>query len=122
MLIMRNKGIYHSFAAWKHLVGMILLMLFSISIFSSGSISFDIRTGFEGSQEQLCQGKSQALASSWQKTKDSTETAKLQLIVLFCVSGASETIEPRITSLFPEHEFRTLESFLVYNLTAASDL
>lgn len=122
MAIMGNRGIYHSFAAWKHLVGMILLMLFSISIFSSGSISFDIRTGFEGSQEQICQGESQALSSPWQKTKDSRETAKLELIVLFCLSSASETIVPRITSSFPEHDFRTLESYLVYNLTATSDL
>jgi hypothetical protein len=122
MLIMRNEGIYHSFAAWKRLVGMILLMLFSISIFSSGSISFDVRTGFEGSQEQICQGKSQALASSWQKTKDSRETAKLELIVLFCLPAATETSVPRYTSSIPEHEFRTLESYLVYSLTATSDL
>jgi hypothetical protein len=122
MLIMRNKGIYLSFAEWKRLAGMVLLILFSISVFSSRSISLDIRTGFEESQEQICQGKSQALASSWQKKKDSRETAKLELIVLFCLPAATETSVPRYTSSIPEHEFRTLESYLVYSLTATSDL
>jgi hypothetical protein len=101
---------------------MILLMLFSISILSSGSISFEIRSGFEGTEHQICQGRSQALASSWQKTKDTTESAKLALIVLFYLSGASETIVPIIASLFPQRAFRTLKSSLIYKLTATSDL
>jgi hypothetical protein len=119
---MIHRGIYGSLSRWARFVGMILLTLFTVSIFLSDSGSFDIPTSLKGKSEQVCQGKSQELSSSWQKTKDSKETVKLGTIVLFRLSDASKPVVPRITSHLSEYEFNTLESSLVYTLTAASDL
>jgi hypothetical protein len=119
---MIHRGIYGSLAPWAHFVGMILLTLFTVSIFLSSSVSFDIPTSLKGKSAQVCQGKSQELSSSWQKSKDSKETAKSGLMVLFRLSSVSELVVSGITTPSLEYEFNTLESSLVYTLTAVSDL
>jgi hypothetical protein len=107
---------------WARLMGMVLLTLFEVSIFLSGSITFDVPTNLKGRSEQVCQAKSQEISSSWQKTKDSKETAKSGLMVLFHLSSVRELVVPGIVSPSLEYEFSTLESSLVYTLTSTSDL
>jgi hypothetical protein len=103
-------------------VGMILLTLFTVSIFLSSSVTFDVPTNLKGRSEQVCQGKSQEVSSSWQKTKDSKEAAKSGLMVLFHLSSVSELVLLASISSSLDYEFNTLESSLVYTLTATSDL
>jgi hypothetical protein len=119
---MIRTGIYGSLSRGGRFVGMILLTLFAVSIFLSGSVTFDVPTNLKGRSEQVCQGKSQEISSSWQKTKDSKETAKSGLMVLFHLSSVSELVVPAIVSPSLEYEFSTLESSLVYTLTSTSDL
>jgi hypothetical protein len=119
---MIHRGIYGSLSRRAHFVGMILLTLFAVSIFLSGSVTFDVPTNLRGRSEQVCQAKSEEISSSWQKTKDSKETAKSGLMVLFHLSSVRELVVPGIISPSLEYEFSTLESSLVYTLTATSDL
>jgi hypothetical protein len=119
---MIHRGIYGLLSRCASLMGMILLTLFAVSIFLSSSVTFDVPTNLKGKSEQVCQGKSQEISSSWQKTKDSKETAKSGLMVLYHLSSVSELVVPGIVSPSLKYEFSTLESSLVYTLTAASDL
>jgi hypothetical protein len=119
---MMHRGIYGLLSRWTSFVGMVLLTLFAVSIFLFGSVTFNVPTILKGRSEQVCQGESQEISSSWQKTKDSQETAKSGLMVLFHLSSVSELVVPAIISPSPKYEFSTLESSLVYTLTAASDL
>jgi hypothetical protein len=119
---MRHKGIYGSLSRRARFLGMILLNLFTVSIFLSCSVSFDIPGRLKENSEQVCQAKSQEISSSWQKTKDSKETAKSGLMVLFHLSSVRELVVPGIMSPALEYESSTLESSLVYTLTATSDL
>jgi hypothetical protein len=119
---MIHRGIYGLLSRWARLMGMVLLTLFEVSIFLSGSITFDVPTNLKGRSEQVCQAKSQEISSSWQKTKDSKETAKSGLMVLFHLSSVRELVVPGIVSPSLEYEFSTLESSLVYTLTSTSDL
>jgi hypothetical protein len=119
---MTHKGIYGSLSRWARFLGMILLNLFTVSIFLSSSVSFDISGKLKVNSEQVCQAKPQEISGSWQKTKDSKETAKSGLMVLFHLSSVRELVVPGIISPSLEHEFSTLESSLVYTLTATSDL
>lgn len=107
---------------WASLMGMILLTLFAVSIFLSSSVTFDVPTTLKGRSEQVCQGKSQEISSSWQKTKDSKETATSGLMVLFHLSSVSELVVPGILSPPLKYELSTLEHSLVYTLIATSDL
>jgi hypothetical protein len=122
MPVMTDRGIYGSLSHGARFVGMALLTLFTASIFLSSSVSFDIPGKLKVNSERVCQAKSQEISSSWQKTKDSKETAKSGLMVLFHLSSVGELVVPAIISSSLEYEFGTLESSLVYTLTAASDL